>query len=103
MVAKETVKGVQDVEQRLADDLEDAEFHDFGFVVFELGEPMIKFRAEIELEVCVVSLAGLHPEPRPAHRALQTIPLPCRSAFKAFSPNRVRLPRQRNPRPTYRL
>src|SRR5207244_7469562 len=57
---------------------------------------MIKFRAEIELEVCVVSLAGLHPEPRQVHRALQTIVLLRRIDLKAFPPNRVRLPRQRN-------
>src|SRR4029077_15320675 len=82
--------------QRLADDLENAEFHDFGFVMFELREPMIKFRTEIELEVCVVSFAGLHAEPRQVHRALQTIILLCRIDLKAFSPNRVRLPSQGN-------
>ncbi len=55
------MKRVQGVEQRLADDFENAEFHDFGLVMVELGEPMIKFGAEIELEVCIVRLAGLHP------------------------------------------
>ena len=97
------MKRVQGVEQRLADDLKNAEFHDFGFVMFELGEPMIKFRAEIELEVCVVSLAGLHAEPRQVHRALQTIVLLCRIDLKAFSPNRVRLPSQGNRKSSEKL
>src|SRR5438552_2272337 len=57
---------------------------------------MIKFRAEIELDACVVSLARLHAEPRQVHRALQTIVRLCRIDLKPFSPNRVRLPSQRN-------
>src|SRR6476646_2085266 len=71
--------------------------------MFEMGEPMIKFRAEIELEVCVESLAGLHAEPRQMHRALQTIVLLCRIDLKAFSPNRVRLPSQGNRKSSEKL
>src|SRR6476661_3423100 len=63
----ETVNGVEKIEKKLADDFEYAEVHDLGFVVLELSQPMIDFRARPDLEARSVSLSWLYLKSGHAH------------------------------------
>jgi hypothetical protein len=63
------VNGVEEIEQKLADDFEHAEIHNLRFVLFELSEPVIDFRSSPDLKARGVSLAGLHLKSWHAHCA----------------------------------
>src|SRR6266536_317700 len=59
---------VHEVQKELADQFEHPEVHYFGFVVRKLREAMVKFRAGVDFETCVVSLPGLQLKARHTER-----------------------------------
>ena len=63
------MNGVEKIEQKLADNFENAEIHDLCFIMLELGQPVINLRARINLEPRRVSLCRLQLKTRHAHRA----------------------------------
>ena len=65
-----TVQQVHEIEQQLADNFEHPEVHHLGFIVRELRETMIKFRASVDFETRVVCLAGLQLKSRHPERTL---------------------------------
>jgi CHAD domain-containing protein len=59
VVVQPAVEQVHEIEQQLAHDLEHAEVHHLRFIVRELREAMVEFRACIDFETRVVCLTGL--------------------------------------------
>ena len=90
------MQGIQDIKQRLANDLEDTELHDIGFVVVELSKAMVKFRPEIELETRGIGLSGLGSEPGQMHCPFEAIGFLRRIDVESLPPNRVGLSGQRD-------
>ena len=87
---------IQDIKQCLANNLKDAELHDFGFVVVELSKAMVEFRPEIELETRGIRLSGFDSEPGQMHCPFEAVGLLGRIEVESFPPNRVGLFGQRN-------
>ena len=73
VVAEEPVQQIHHVEQRLAHQFPKTKVHDLGFVMRQLRETMVEFRADVELELHGRSLAGRHGESGHAHRAFDPI------------------------------
>ena len=69
IIFHEAVNGVEEIEQKLADDFEYAEVHNLRFVVLKLRQTMVNFRACADLEARGVGLAWLQLKSRHAHRA----------------------------------
>src|SRR3954467_9189040 len=88
------MKKVHQIEQRLADDFENAEIHDLGFVVLELRKPVIKFRTGVELETRGRTLTRLQRESWHPHRSFNRRKwgrIQRLRNFETASPNCVRL------------
>jgi hypothetical protein len=83
---------VHEIEQRLAHHLqqsEGGEIHDFGFVLFELGEPAIEFWPGVKLNAQGVRLPRLKLEARQPHGAFHPGHLLAVASFRvdAFGPD----------------
>ena len=60
---------IHEIEQDLADDFEHSEIHDFGFVVIQLRQAMVKFWTGVNLKSHRCSLVRLQLKPGHPHRA----------------------------------